>query len=149
MCYHRLYIFTTCGHSIFISPPLLPCPTYHAYASPSTHGNHDLFPPNCKPTAHPFKSLRLERLCFTCSQRRALLLEAAEENSTEVRIEETKWKVAYRSPAAEEESWRHWGDEEMGMGQGTRAMGEWKMKRDKKRGDRNSGLLRVGFGGNN
>ncbi|OCK85131.1 hypothetical protein K432DRAFT_377971 [Lepidopterella palustris CBS 459.81] len=27
MCYHRLYIFTTCGHSSFALHPLPPCPT--------------------------------------------------------------------------------------------------------------------------
>jgi len=109
MCYHALYIFTTCGHSLFTPPPLLPCSlaTLPSNSTPSSTTSI----PTCHPRAHPYRSKKLDRLCAACHRRRTLYLQQVEEgNAEEVKVPDWKWRVAYRSPAAEAESWRSWGE---------------------------------------
>ena len=90
MCYHKLYIFTTCGHSIYSSVPLLTC--RHASIAPTS-----LYSIECKMQAHPFQSLKIESLCFTCQRRRSVLLEQLE-NQQLIRFDDWQWKVSYAVP---------------------------------------------------
>lgn len=92
MCYHKLYIYTTCGHSSFSPHPLLLC--QHASIAPSS-----TYSTSCALLAHPFQSLKLEHLCPSCQQRRDKLLEKLD-NSQTVRFDEWRWKVSYSAPAA-------------------------------------------------
>jgi len=109
MCYHALYIFTTCGHSLFTPPPLLPC----SLASlPSDFlSSLSAFSTTCHPRAHPYRSRKLDRLCVACARRRSMYLHEVEDGNAEaVKVPDWKWRVAYRSSAAEAESWRSWGE---------------------------------------
>jgi len=124
MCYHRLYIFTTCGHSLFHLQPLQPCRKKSSIPPYTT----------CAPLAHPYQSLKIHRLCLACTRQRDALI-AQIESGQEIRFEDWRWRVAYRSPIADEESWRTWGDDG-----GAKDMGMRKKRTD-------GGLLRVGFGG--
>ena len=93
MCYHKLYIFTTCGHSTYSSRPLRLC--RHASIAPVSTYSH-----TCKLRAHPFQSLRIEALCTNCQTERDSLLTVLESHSI-VRFEESRWKVSYEAPAKE------------------------------------------------
>ena len=96
MCYHRLYIYTACGHSIWASAPLIEC-------------NDAAVPPNrmsstkCEPIAHPYQSWKLESLCLGCQHRREALLGKLEQN--QVMYEDWRWKVSYGMPAHGKDFW--------------------------------------------
>lgn len=114
MCYHHLYIFTTCGHSVKSYDPILPCAAYKA--------SHQAYPASRPSSARrtaattdndgrggcnvikfkPYRSHRLHRLCLSCSMRREDLLSDIDSATEVVRIDESKWRVAYRNPAAEQ-----------------------------------------------
>lgn len=90
MCYHKLYIFATCGHSFFGPMPLMMC--RNASISPdSSHSE------TCEIRAHPYQSLKLERLCVTCQRQRSVLMERLECQQI-VRFDEQQWKVSYSTP---------------------------------------------------
>ena len=91
MCYHKLYIFTTCGHSTYSTHPLRLC--RHASIAPTS-----TYSQNCRLHAHPFQSLRIEALCASCQAARDSLLTVLESRSI-VRFDEWKWKVSYEAPA--------------------------------------------------
>lgn len=92
MCYHKLYIFTTCGHSTYCPKPLLTC--RHASIGPlSTYSEE------CELRAHPFQSLKIESLCSTCQRDRNTLLGRLESDQI-VRFDEWRWKVSYSAAAA-------------------------------------------------
>lgn len=90
MCYHKLYIFTTCGHSFFGPMPLMTC--RHASISPDSS-----YSSTCEIKAHPYQSLKLERLCVRCQRQRSVLLERLEGQQI-VRVDEQQWKVSYSVP---------------------------------------------------
>ncbi|KAK4995438.1 hypothetical protein LTR66_004737 [Elasticomyces elasticus] len=108
MCYHRLYIYDTCGHSFFSNIPLSVC--RHASISPFAS-----FSKTCDIRAHPFQSVKLEKLCAQCQRQRDMLLTAVEQDQI-VRFEEWRWKVSYRSPAAAQNGWLSWARNEGNSG---------------------------------
>ena len=92
MCYHKLYIFTTCGHSCMGKQPLIMC--RHASISPiSTYSSA------CELKTHPFQCKKIESLCWSCQRRRSELLGKLEEQQV-VRFDEWQWKVSYSAPQA-------------------------------------------------
>ncbi|GME54478.1 hypothetical protein GTA08_BOTSDO02360 [Neofusicoccum parvum] len=103
MCYHKLYIFATCGHSFWQPLPLEQCGD--ASMSPSAG-----FSSACQPRSHPFQTRKIYELCLRCRQRRDGLLAEAEKRGGEVRFEEWKWRMKYQSPQAEENAWKTWGE---------------------------------------
>jgi len=90
MCHHRLYVFTTCGHSYFASTPILTC--RHASIEPTA-----TFSRSCMVQAHPFQTLKIEKLCRSCEYKRTHLLSRLESKQI-VRFDEWKWKVSYITP---------------------------------------------------
>lgn len=90
MCCHRRIIYATCGHSTFSPQPLVECRL--ASIDPTVQWSS-----GCQIVAHPYKSLRLDRLCPTCQQRREVLLHEIDESSV-VRFDEWQWKVSYGMP---------------------------------------------------
>jgi hypothetical protein len=92
MCYHKLYIFTTCGHSCMSKRPLIMC--RHASISPlPTHSS------GCELKTHPYQCNKIESLCWTCENRRSELLGQLEQQQV-VRFDEWQWKVSYSAPQA-------------------------------------------------
>lgn len=92
MCYHKLYIFTTCGHSCMSQRPLIMC--RHASISPvSTYSS------GCELKTHPYQCNKIESLCWTCQRRRSELLGQLEQQQV-VRYDEWQWKVSYSAPQA-------------------------------------------------
>lgn len=91
MCYHKLYIFTTCGHSCYGPIPLQPC--RHATIAPMSSSSE-----SCKIQTHPYQSLKIESLCGTCQRQRSILLERLEGQEV-IRFEEWQWKVSYSVPS--------------------------------------------------
>lgn len=92
MCYHKLYIFTTCGHSCMSTRPLIMC--RHASISPvSTYSS------GCELKTHPYQCNKIESLCWTCQRRRSELLGRLEQQQV-VRYDEWQWKVSYSAPQA-------------------------------------------------
>lgn len=110
MCYHRLYIFSTCGHSLFLPQPLLLCKSASLSSTTNDPPSSSASSTTCEPRAHPYQSLRIHRLCARCEQRRSLLLAEVENSGSEVKFEPWRWKVAYQNPSAEGEAWKRWGD---------------------------------------
>lgn len=92
MCYHKLYIFTTCGHSFFGTKPLVMC--RHASIAPMA-----TYSRACELQAHPFQSLKFDNLCRECQRRRSILLDRLECHQI-VRFDEWQWKVSYSAPHA-------------------------------------------------
>ena len=144
MCYHKLYIFTGCGHAFSVPEPLFLCSA--AQAAQSIHASTTTFtrtlrprtnvnrgtslaplqthkpmrsssiystataigpagsaPRGCTPLAHPYQSFRLPIQCADCQRQRSRLLSQAEKG-LEVRFEDKKWKVSYRSPMSIEDT---------------------------------------------
>ncbi|MCJ1249154.1 hypothetical protein MMC30_006377 [Trapelia coarctata] len=92
MCYHRLYIYTTCAHSY--SGPLI-----HSCAglslSPTSPRNPipQLICSKC--WHHPFHTLRFHSFCFNCSaqrEQRLFALEALENGEELEGGKEDRWK---------------------------------------------------------
>ncbi len=131
MCYHRLYIFSICGHSLYAPTPLLLC-------------KDSAIPPDapasaaCTPRAHPFQSLRIHRLCALCDRRRSALL-AEVERDREIKFDQWRWKVAYQNPAAEQEAWKRWGS-------GCQDVAERFRRRETERSARMEGDVEVAWG---
>ncbi|KAL1302527.1 hypothetical protein AAFC00_002913 [Neodothiora populina] len=90
MCYHKLYIFTTCGHSFYSAKPLVMC--RHASIDPTSSYSR-----TCETESHPFQTLNIERLCTGCERQRSELLERLESRPM-VRFDEWQWKVSYGLP---------------------------------------------------
>lgn len=97
MCCHSRVIYSTCGHSSFCPRPLLEC--RDASFDPSVPWST-----GCEIAAHPYKSLRLDRLCPSCSStRERLLLEIKTKQS--VKFDEWQWKVSYGMPSGGKDYW--------------------------------------------
>ncbi|KAL1636127.1 hypothetical protein SLS58_009976 [Diplodia intermedia] len=111
MCYHRFYIFTTCGHSFWQPGPLARC---RDASFPDNSAAAAFFSTTCEPRSHPFQTRKLYTLCWHCGRRRDALLAQAELGREEVRFEEWKWRMKYQSPQADENAWRTWGSGSMG-----------------------------------
>ncbi|KAF1812364.1 hypothetical protein P152DRAFT_487988 [Eremomyces bilateralis CBS 781.70] len=147
MCYHQLYIFMHCGHVILEPEPIPPLclrarafasslgtavpsltatlpsrltlshPSHPSHAARARSTYHRLFPTPCEPRTHPFRANKIERLCLSCArEKNERLKEVVTEQ--EVRFEDWKWRVAYRSPRAEEKAWERWGDAGSAWGNG-------------------------------
>ncbi|KAK4895560.1 hypothetical protein LTR27_006343 [Elasticomyces elasticus] len=97
MCCHRLFIYTTCGHSTFVPEPLVLC--RNAAIPPDS--DHSIM---CEIVAHPYKSLRLEQLCPPCQARRDSMLSRIEQRQ-QVTFDEYKWKVSYAMPEHGKDFW--------------------------------------------
>ncbi|KAF2146461.1 uncharacterized protein K452DRAFT_199827, partial [Aplosporella prunicola CBS 121167] len=91
MCYHKLFIFTTCGHSFFEAAPLVQCKS-------ASIGPHETFSSGCRVQSHPFQTRRLDALCSACASRREELLDGAAALTGEVRFAEWRWRMKYQSP---------------------------------------------------
>lgn len=91
MCVHKLFIYTTCGHSTFSHEPLILC--RHA-SIPPTQSHSSL----CLLFAHPYHSWKLESLCPSCAKRRDSMLRRIDW-CQQVEFDEYKWKVSYAMPA--------------------------------------------------
>lgn len=102
MCYHKFYIFATCGHSFWQPGPLVQC--QDASFAPNSN-----FSSTCRPRSHPYQTRKVYELCRQCRQQRDILLAEAERRGGEVRFEEWKWRMKYQSPQTEENSWKTWG----------------------------------------
>lgn len=101
MCYHKFYIFATCGHSFWQPVPLVQCRNASFSAGSA-------FSSTCRPRSHPFQTRKVYALCWECRRQRDALLSEAEHRGEEVRFEEWKWRMKYQSPQAEESSWGKW-----------------------------------------
>ncbi|KAF9633624.1 hypothetical protein BFW01_g4518 [Lasiodiplodia theobromae] len=101
MCYHKFFIFATCGHSFWQPAPLVQCRDASFSASSA-------FSSTCRPRSHPFQTRKVYALCWECRRQRDALLSEAEHRGEEVRFEEWKWRMKYQSPQAEESSWGKW-----------------------------------------
>ena len=103
MCCHKLYIYSSCGHSTFGPKPLIEC-------------CNAAFPPDgsfstlCKFTAHPFQSWKINALCPECHHRRTVLMDRIE-ISQAVKYDEWRWKVSYGMPAHGKDFWGRKADE--------------------------------------
>lgn len=97
MCYHRLFIYTTCGHSSFSSVPILMC--RHASIAPSS-----TFSMACIIVAHPYKSTKLAQLCPPCQHQRDTLLDHIESGLI-VKYDTWRWKVSYGVTPHKQEAW--------------------------------------------
>jgi len=91
MCWHKLYIFTTCGHSTYSSQPLIVCG--HASIGPTS-----TFSESCSLRAHPFQTVKIEQNCPACRKQRDRLIERLDTTQI-VRFDECQWKVSYDSPS--------------------------------------------------
>ena len=96
MCIHRLYIYSTCGHSLLSPRPLLLC----CDASIPPDGSYST---TCELKSHPFQSWKLESLCPECDKRRDVLLSQVEVNG--VVYDKWRWKVSYGVDANGEDFW--------------------------------------------
>lgn len=104
MCFYKLCIFQTCGHSFWQPKPLLLC-------SESSYDAAIGYSDSCYPQSHPFQTKKVYSLCWPCRQRRDVLLEEAETRGGEVRFEDWKWRMQYQSRHAEQNAWKTWGGE--------------------------------------
>ncbi|KAF2084013.1 hypothetical protein K490DRAFT_69200 [Saccharata proteae CBS 121410] len=121
MCIHRLTIHDTCGHTFFSPLPVLPCkhfslPPHATSSTPASansknlalrtsglQGSHAPRSTSCQPRTHPFQTLRLHTLCYTCQLRRQTLLADVNRKAEQgaKRFEDWRWKMKYQSPGAE------------------------------------------------
>ncbi len=90
MCTHRLYIYNTCGHSVFSRTPIIQC--LEACIPPDGS-----FSTTCDLVAHPFQSWRINKLCPACDWTRRELLSQVESSQT-ITYDQSKWKVSYGKP---------------------------------------------------
>ncbi|KAK8168229.1 hypothetical protein BKA80DRAFT_266344 [Phyllosticta citrichinensis] len=104
MCFYKLCIFQTCGHSFWQPGPLLLC-------SASSYNPTIGYSETCFPQSHPFQTKKVYSLCWPCQQQRDALLEEADMRGGEVRFEEWKWRMRYQSRQAEQNAWKTWGGE--------------------------------------
>jgi len=91
MCWHKLYIFTTCGHSTYSSQPLIIC-------RDASIGPSSTYSESCNLRAHPFHTIKIEQNCFACRKQRDRLMERLD-NAQVVRFDECRWKVSYDTPS--------------------------------------------------
>ncbi|KAF2096553.1 hypothetical protein NA57DRAFT_58462 [Rhizodiscina lignyota] len=139
MCYHQLYIFTTCGHSTLSSTPIHLCAHFLSTENPSSSTTCP-----SPPQTHPYRSHKTHTLCLFCSLRRDYLLMSLESEQQEVRFDEWRWKVAYRNPAADSEGWRRWGNDE--ARHGTLGVEEMERRIEALRKAKvGGGMVKVGF----
>jgi hypothetical protein len=103
MCCHRLYIHTTCGHSLLSPTPLIEC--RHASIEPSSTRST-----TCEIIAHPYQSWKIESLCPPCQQQRDVLMSRIEATQT-VKFDEWRWKVSYGMPTHGKDFWGKRADE--------------------------------------
>lgn len=96
MCYHRLYIFTLCGHSCFQAEPLRACRD----ASFAPDGTQSV---SCQPCAHPLHSYKLARPCMVCQLQTEMRLREVEQLGG-IRFDEWRWKVSLATPSARAKS---------------------------------------------
>lgn len=117
MCCHSRIVFATCGHSEFGSRPLVKCrkasvdvvvgmprmdlPKTLQEPKPLFQQLEEMgiaSTPRCEVFAHPFKTLRLERLCPSCEVRRDVLLagEAGRSSVAVLRWDDLQWRVQNR-----------------------------------------------------
>lgn len=130
MCCHRLFIYSTCGHSHLSPTPLILC-------------RHACIPPNltysttCELIAHPYQSWKVESLCPECHARRVRLL-AQVEVAQVVKFDEWRWKVSYGMPAHGKDFWGRKAEEREereerereGLGrEGSKRRKRWSLKR--------------------
>lgn len=94
MCYHRLFIYTTCGHSIFSRRPLVLCDA-------ASLGHADS---SCRLIAHPFQSWKLNSLCTACADNRTVLLDRIDVSEV-IKYDEWRWKVSYGMPKHGKDFW--------------------------------------------
>ncbi len=75
MCYHKRYLFTTCGHSLLGPSIIAPCPASHSPFTPTFEPPQAPRPrPHCSAQSHPYQTLRIDRLCPCCDAERERLL---------------------------------------------------------------------------
>jgi hypothetical protein len=103
MCLHRLYIYTTCGHSVHSPKPTFEC--RHASIEPGQHRSTD-----CDIVSHPYQSWKLEKLCPPCQAQREALMSQIVAVQT-IRFDEGKWRVSYGMPAHGKDFWGRRADE--------------------------------------
>jgi hypothetical protein len=103
MCCHRLYIYTTCGHSILSPKPIIEC--RHVSIEPGQHRSTD-----CELVTHPYQSWKLEKLCPSCHEQREALMRGIEAIQT-IKFDEGKWRVSYGMPAHGKDFWGRRADE--------------------------------------
>jgi hypothetical protein len=96
MCCHRLYVYTTCGHSTLSSKPLI---------EPDGHQST-----SCEIIAHPYQSWKIETLCPPCQHQRDTLMSRIETTQV-VKFDEWRWKVSYGMPAHGKDFWGRRADE--------------------------------------
>ena len=106
MCYHRLFVYATCGHSywgvLLSACPLLSLPS-------PTPNTPDLQLTCSHRMHHPFQTLRFHSLCISCSterQRNLKALEMDDSNDTKT----WQWKAEKIH-----ESWEGLGDLRMNL----------------------------------
>ena len=97
MCCHRLFIYATCGHSTFALRPLVEC--CNAGIAPDAFHSSE-----CELVGHPYKAIKLDKLCPPCQWRRDSMLERVE-RCQQLEFEEYKWRVSYAMPAHGKDYW--------------------------------------------
>jgi len=132
MCCHRLYVYNTCGHSVFSPSPLVVC----RFAEIPPHAAQST---TCKIIAHPYQSWKIDSLCPECQQRRARLLEQVEITQV-IQFDEWRWKVSYGMPAHGKDFWGKKAEErekKEGSVKTSRKRFSWKRsrRRDKEKGE--------------
>ena len=129
MCCHRLYIYSTCGHSVFSPKPLLVC----ELAGIPRDG---AFSTQCELVAHPYQSWKLNSLCPECHDRRVKLLSRVEVRQV-IKYDEWRWKVSYGMPAHGKDFWGKKADEreklEKETGKKKKTSGRFSWKRLKRK----------------
>ncbi|KAF2227970.1 hypothetical protein BDZ85DRAFT_255189 [Elsinoe ampelina] len=100
MCYYRLHIFTTCGHTSFSPNPVRQCRESTTYRL-KLMTRSALTPWLGCPirTTHPLQTFKVERLCNQCQTARDNLLYHLD-SAHVIRVDDTKWKVSYAAPEA-------------------------------------------------
>ena len=111
MCCHKMYIYGTCGHSVFSEKPLVLC----RLASIPPDGS---FSTRCEILAHPFQSWNIDSLCPECDARRTRLLSRIEIMQV-IKYDEWQWKVSYGMPAHGKDFWGKKADERVRLEQET------------------------------
>lgn len=131
MCCHRLYVFGSCGHTLFAPNPIVRC----SQASITPDGPYSA---TCEIVAHPFQSWKLESLCPECNQERSKRISDIEETQ-KIRFDDWKWKVRYGMPAYGKDYWSRKAEErerlekEAGKKKRRSARFSWmKLKKDKR-----------------
>lgn len=111
MCFHHLYIFTACGHSIYSVKAVHECQVRSLRQDQKRNSYLSLSSglSECKPQRHPFVSTKIDRLCATCFSERRCRMDLVNSGSHVPRFEAWRWKVKYASPTAQESAWMHWG----------------------------------------